>query len=296
MESTLPMKKQDCVRALAGLLLVSALIVACAARNPTFAPITTAPDAVPVYGKFVWYDLLTEDVEGVKRFYGELLGWKFVATESEIYSMIEHDGRLIGGIVDMTAVNPDVNQSQWVSLLSVPDVDAAARATSDAGGEIHVEPRDIRGRGRLSVVSDPRGALLGYVRAVGGDPPDREPGIGEFMWTELWTDDLEASYEFYRNLIGYNLDEKIILEDVEYVVFKQGDKPRAGVIVLPVDEVRSHWMPYVRVDDPSSLAARVEELGGKLLFAPDEEIRHGTVAVVFDPSGAAVALQKWGGS
>jgi predicted enzyme related to lactoylglutathione lyase len=116
------------------------------------------------------------------------------------------------------------------------------------------------------------------------------------MWTELWTDDLDASYEFYRNLIGYNLDEEIILEDVEYVVFKQGDRPRAGVIVLPVDEVRSHWMPYVRVDDPSSLAARVEELGGKLLFAPDEEIRHGTVAVVFDPSGAAVALQKWGGS
>ena len=117
------------------------------------------------------------------------------------------------------------------------------------------------------------------------------------MWTELWTDDLEASYGFYRDLIGYNLDDdEIILDDVEYIVFRHGETPRAGVIVLSIEGVRSHWLPYVRVDDPSSLAARVEELGGKLLFSPDEKIRNGTVAVVFDPSGAAVALQQWGES
>ncbi len=290
------MKKRDCVRAGLCLLLGSVLIAACVAHKPTIAPITMAPDAVPVHGKFVWYDLLTEDVDGVTKFYGELLGWKFVATESPRYTLIEHDGRPIGGIVDMTTVDPEVNQSQWVSLLSVPDVAAAVRATSDAGGEIHVEPRELRGRGTLAVVSDPRGALLAYVRALGGDPPDRRPGIGEFMWTELWTDDLEASYEFYRDLIGYNLEEEIILDDVEYVVFRRGDKPRAGVIVLPIEEVRSHWMPYIRVDDPSSLVARVEELGGRVLLSPNENIRHGTVAVVLDPSGAAVALQHWGES
>jgi predicted enzyme related to lactoylglutathione lyase len=296
MEPTQPMKKRDFVRAAVGLLLISALAAACVARKPTFAPITTHPDAAPAHGKFVWYDLLTEDVDGVSRFYGELLGWKFIPTESPNYTLIEHGGRHIGGIVDMTAIDPDVNQSQWISLLSVPDVAAAARATRDAGGEIHVEPREIRGRGTLAVVSDPYGALLAYARALGGDPPDLAAGIGDFMWTELWTDDLEGSYAFYRDLIGYNLDEEVILDDVEYIVFSRGDKPRAGVIVLPIDKVRSHWMPYVRVADPADLVARVEQLGGKVLISPDESIRHGTVAVVLDPSGAAVALQQWGDS
>jgi len=290
------MKSRDYVRVASGLLLVSALLAACVAHKPTLAPITTAPDAVPAPGKFVWYDLLTEDVDGVRKFYGELLGWKFVATEAPNYTLIEHDGRPIGGIVDMTELDPDANQSQWVSLLSVPDVAAAVQATREAGGEIHVKPMAIPGRGTLAVVSDPRGALLAYVRALGGDPPDRDPGIGSFMWTELWTDDLEASYGFYKDLIGYNLDEEIILDDVEYIVFENGDGPRAGVIVRPIDEVRPHWLPYLRVEDPSSLVDRVEELGGKVVLPPDEKIRHGTVAIVLDPSGAAVALQQWGES
>jgi len=290
------MKNRDYLRAAAGLLLGSALLAACVAHNPTIAPITTAPDATPTYGKFVWYDLLTKDVEGVTEFYGELLGWKFVPTEAPNYTLIEQNGRPIGGIVNMAEVDPDINQSQWVSLLSVPDVAAAVQTTSDAGGEIHVKPMELRGRGTIAVVSDPRGALLAYMRALGGDPPDREAGIGDFMWTELWTDDLEASYGFYRDLIGYNLDEEIILDDVEYVVFESNSVPRAGVIVRPIDKVRPHWLPYVRVDDPSSLAARVEELGGKVVLLPDEKIRHGTVAIVLDPSGAAVALQQWGDS
>jgi len=38
---------------------------------------------------------------------------------------------------------------------------------------------------------------------------------------------------------------------------------------------------------------RVEELGGRVLFPPDPEIRGGGVAVVADPSGAAITIQKW---
>jgi hypothetical protein len=58
-------------------------------------------------------------------------------------------------------------------------------------------------------------------------------------------------------------------------------------------EVRAHWLPYLRVEDPGSLAARVEELGGKLLLAPSDAARRGSVAIVLDPSGAPVAFQKW---
>ena len=62
---------------------------------------------------------------------------------------------------------------------------------------------------------------------------------------------------------------------------------------LAREDVRAHWLPYVRVADPKPLADRVDDLGGFVLLPPLDEIRQGTVAIVIDPSGAAVALQQW---
>ncbi len=255
---------------------------------------TTADGAVPLPGKFVWHDLLTEDLPGVKKFYGELFGWTFVATEYPRYTLIESGGQPIGGIVDVSARKTDINESQWISLLSVVDVDAAVKATREAGGTVHLSPKDIPGRGRLAVVSDPQGALVGYVRATGGDPPDKDPQYGDWMWTELWTADLKQASGFYSDLVSYEVDDTTILDETEYTYFRRGETPRAGIIVNPHEEgVRAHWLPYIRVADPVAAAARVEALGGKIIVPADQGTREGSVAVVLDPSGAAVALQKW---
>jgi len=267
-------------------------IVGCAVR-PNVPPVTTATDATPSYGKFVWYDLLTEDVAVTKKFYGELLGWEFAPSEAPNYTLIRHRGRDIGGIVDMSRIDRDLNESQWISVLSVPDVDDAAKLTRNAGGEVHVKPLDLPGRGRFAVVSDPQGAVVSLLRAVKGDPPDRKADLGDWMWTELWTDDVDASVSFYGDLIGYILQNETILGDIEYSVLRRDDVPRAGLIEKPVTEVRAHWLPYVRVESPEDLAQRAEDLGGTVLLKPREGARKGSVAIVLDPSGAALALQKW---
>jgi len=273
-------------------LVVAIAMAACAGKRA--APPIPLPDSeIPLHGKFVWYDLLTEDLAAAKTFYGELLGWKFTDTSYPDYTLIEHGGRPIGGIVDMAKVHPDHNQSQWVSLLSVADVDEAVRVTRSAGGEVHVEPKDIGDLGRLAVVSDPQGAVVSFLRVASGDQPDEKAEYGDWMWTELWTGDVDASSEFYSKLVGYDLDKKTILDDIEYVIFTRDDDPRAGVIPRPVEEVRAHWLPYVRVEDPAALAAKVEGLGGFVLLAPKESIRKGTVTIVLDPTGAALALQQW---
>jgi predicted enzyme related to lactoylglutathione lyase len=41
------------------------------------------------------------------------------------------------------------------------------------------------------------------------------------------------------------------------------------------------------------MAARVASLGGRVLIPPSSGIRGGTLAVVLDPAGGAMALQKW---
>jgi predicted enzyme related to lactoylglutathione lyase len=73
----------------------------------------------------------------------------------------------------------------------------------------------------------------------------------------------------------------------------RGERARAGVAELNWDDVRPHWIPYVKVDDPAAVAARVESLGGTLVFAPDPDIRGGSVAIVQDPTGGVLAIQKW---
>ena len=272
------------------------LVLAGCAGIMSVPPITTADGSSHREGDFVWYDLLTEDLPKAERFYGDLFGWTFAETEVPGYSLIEHRGRPIGGIVDTATRRSKLNESQWVSVLSIPDVDAAVETARNSGGTVHIRPTDLPGRGRLAIVSDPRGALFALLRTTTGDPPVREIEFGDWMWTELWTLEPETSAAFYTGLAGYDLEKRIILEDIEYDVFTLGGTPCAGLIPLPDDNIRAHWLPYVRVEDAAALAKRVEDLGGRVLLDPSAGERRGSVAIVLDPTGAPLALQEWEGA
>jgi uncharacterized protein len=49
----------------------------------------------------------------------------------------------------------------------------------------------------------------------------------------------------------------------------------------------------VRVADPSASALRAQRLGGRVLLAPRADVRNGSVALIADPTGAVLALQRW---
>jgi predicted enzyme related to lactoylglutathione lyase len=176
----------------------------------------------------------------------------------------------------------------------VPDVGAAVELVQQAGGEVHREPKDLPNRGRFALVSDPQGALVALLRSTGGDPPDvREVIEGAWLWTELWTHDVEAAIAFYQDLAGYERELTDTGLQQPYHVLTRGDRARGGVAQLARQEVRSNWLPYILVDRPGDLLPRVEELGGRVVFAPDNDVREGTVAVIQDPTGAVLAIQKW---
>ena len=78
-----------------------------------------------------------------KRFDGELLGWRFEDTKrgDRPYVLALFGGTLAAGIVDISA-NANAGP-QWMSHMSVADVDkAVAQARSD-GGKVLVEPRNF---------------------------------------------------------------------------------------------------------------------------------------------------------
>ena len=77
------------------------LISACATQQPVTSPIASDPAGTYQVGKFVWFDLLTNDVPGTKQFYGELFNWEFEGAASDASATIKNNGAAIGGIIKL---------------------------------------------------------------------------------------------------------------------------------------------------------------------------------------------------
>jgi predicted enzyme related to lactoylglutathione lyase len=171
-------------------------------------------------------------------------------------------------------------------------VDDSVAAVEKAGGRTLVAPVNVS-VGRAAVVSDPQGAPLGLLRLTGPDPVDETtPVEGTFFWMEYLARDTEAAAAFYTGTFGYQRRVTDRLGTTEYVVLSRG-RPRGGILLTPKPEMRPTWLPYVLVADPAPLVAKVRAAGGTVLLEPRADIRNGSLAVVTDPSGAILALQKF---
>ena len=174
------------------------------------------------------------------------------------------------------------------------DVDKAVAGFRGRSGKVLREPGPVGSAATAAVVVDPQGAILGLARITKGDPPDADVvPEGSFLWMEYVAEDAPGAIAFYKDALGYTAERIDGGATVEYYALKVGDKPRAGLYPTPWKEVRSNWLPYVRVADAAAAAKKAEALGGRILVAPKPEVRNGTLAIVTDPSGAALALQKW---
>ena len=279
-------------------------IAACASLDISLPSITESPTGERLPGKIIWRDLLTNDPAASQRFYGELFGWEFenIGEASNLrsnsaYTLIRHNGKLIGGMVDTVALNNRSDISQWVVLMSVEDLDARVADVKAGGGEIVAPPTDLQARGRLALIRDAEGALLGLLETRDGDPQDSEPEIGGFLWDELWTTDVQNAGAFYSAVAGLAPDAVDIDEDnataPTYALLKAGDTPRAGILPMPLDGLDPVWVSYIRVENPAAMTARVGSLGGRVIVEAGPRPLGGQVALIAGPSGAGIALQTW---
>ena len=274
----------------AALILLALLGHGCsAAKEPA---ITEAPTGAELPGKFVWHDLLTGDPAAAQRFYGGLFGWEFRQSDSGNYMVVTQAGRPIGGILDTRDGKAERVPAQWLGSLSVPNVDSAVGVIKAGGGKVHWGPKSLGPRGEVALVADAQNAPFVVMRAPQGDPPDTTPAVDGWLWNELWTPDPEAAVKFYNHLASYEVKPDTGA-DRAYYVLEAGGRPRAGVTRLRATDVKPNWLPYVRVTDVNATVGRVQALGGHVLIAPTPKIRDGRVALIQDPTGAAVAIQEW---
>lgn len=281
--------------------IIGALLLAACSTVPVNLPsVTEQPTNNRSPGKIVWHDLITDTPQESQRFYEELFGWEFEkigprfgAIASANYTLIRHDGELIGGMIDENRLASNEEISQWVVLMSTDDIDAAIANLKSAGGTVFTPPTDLADRGRIAVVADPQGALFALLETRDGDPADAEPSINGFLWNEVWAADVVTATAFYRDLVGLEPNEEPVQAQQAYRYLSDGDTPRFGVLPKPAEDVTPLWATYVRVEDPDAIVSRVEALGGRVLLATQDRPLGGKVALIADPSGAGIAIQTW---
>ena len=274
-----------------GLILSLLMLTGCAtgkkASSMVLTPVTDPPTGIHHQGKFVWNDLLTNDVETARKFYGQLFGWTFAQLGR--YTVIQNDERNIGGMVELKADPDNPSAARWLSTLSVDDVDQAVERLIAEGGTVNEGPLELLNRGRGALVRDPQGAQLVLLHSEVGDPEDEEPAMMSWLWHELWSNNTEASLAFYQKLAGYDYEG----EATDYLVLVNEDQWRAGIRFIDDSELEMRWVPVVRVVDTEAIAEKAEQLGGEIRVAPRPTESGGSVALLVDPSGARVIIQSW---
>jgi predicted enzyme related to lactoylglutathione lyase len=117
------------------------------------------------HGNFHWNELNTNDVEAAKRFYGSAIGWTFESMQipAGTYWVARIDGKPVAGIMDMTGIVPPGVPPHWLSYLELDDLEARLRVAEANGGKILRAPFDVEGVGRIAIIADPAGAVMGWI-------------------------------------------------------------------------------------------------------------------------------------
>jgi hypothetical protein len=103
----------------------------------------------------VWFEVLGQDADKLRGFYGELLGWRFQVDETTRYGVVEAGpGGIAGGI-------GPAHNGGWVTFYTqVADLAGTLRRAKALGSLVLVRPTELPDV-TIAVVSDPEGHPVG---------------------------------------------------------------------------------------------------------------------------------------
>lgn len=264
-----------------------------AADVPALPPLTTISGNPRLPGKFVWADLVTDDILVAQKFYTALFGWQF--NDYGSYFIGRNDDRPLCGMFQRPRPADQSAKPRWLGYISVANVERAQAAVTKAGGRVLAAPQKMPKRGEQAVFADAEGALFGVIKSSSGDPADFLAEPGDWIWIQLLSRDSRTAAEFYRAVGGYEIIENTKSNKVsDYVLVSEG-YARATVRTIRTEDekVRPTWLPFVRVLNVVESVAKAKQLGGKGLIEPKPELFDGKVALIADPTGAGIGLLEW---
>jgi uncharacterized protein len=119
------------------------------------------------------------------------------------------------------------------------------------------------------------------------------PKHGEVCWRELTTTDLDAAKNFYRQLLGWNLEQSKVTE-VEYPEIHVAGKAIGGMMQMTKEWgdplPPSRWTTYIAVDDIQATVEKIKQFGGTVCVEPFDAPGVGRFSFVNDPGGASFSV------
>jgi uncharacterized protein len=240
-----------------------------------------------------WVSLIVHGLTATQEFYASLFGWEFQRGPEQLgpYVRALLDGKEVAGIGQLA---PDRHLPvAWTTYLATDDADVTAETIRSCGGTVAVGPLDAGTAGRLAIVSDPGGAVFGVWQAAAHLGTALEGAPGTPVWNELVTRETSSVVKFYQAVFGYEA-ESVLSGDLDYQTLRLNGRPVAALHGMGNALARDrgpHWMTYFEVADTDEAAARVVELGGRILQPPRDE-SSGRLATVADPEGAAFTIVR----
>ena len=73
------------------------------------------------------------------------------------------DGQPVGGIMSMKGIVPDGIAPHWMSYLAVDNIYERLQKVEAAGGKIMREAFDIPKVGKIAILADATGAVMGWI-------------------------------------------------------------------------------------------------------------------------------------
>jgi uncharacterized protein len=265
------------------------------------APAAANSNSTQLQGSHIWYELMTTDPDGAKRFYEAVIPGLAIGDRlpgDQDYRIINRsDGGSLGGVLGLTdEMRGHGAKPVWMGYVGVDDVDGTVAQIEAKGGKALMPAFDIP-QGRIAMVADPQGNPFYIMKPV---PPegqeDKQSDVfspteeQRVSWNELASADPVAARQFYGELFGWTSEEFMPMgEHGEYRFFAhQGTT--IGAVSSCVQGAPAGWRYYIRVPSISSAADAVKSSGGTIAMGPMPVPGGDHIIIGHDPQGAEFAL------
>ena len=252
---------------------------------------------------FIWYELVTSDMDKAVAFYSKVVGWdvRDSGMPGMRYMIFGKSGKDVGGMMTWAAAGAPAMPPEWMAHIHTAKLDEELKAVVADGGTIIKPAQDIPAVGRFAVVLDPQDVkYLLFEPASNYIPPRLEQmDVGNVGWHELLTDDAEKALAYYSKHYGWEKDHAHDMGPMGLYQTFRTDKPlyAGGMMNLRScpempEGLKPHWKFYFTVDDVEAAQNRIMEAGGSIAAPPMDVPGGSRVLHAADDQGCGFALMQ----